>query len=498
MKNTVIALLTAAGVAAGAREVSLINNSNFARGLLHWHYTGKAKASIVKKAASFSNGTLSHYFDLGNLEHADPQCAMPANRTFRFRVRAKGEGTIRLHVRARQMLAGNAVEFATLSSPEYSLTKDFKEYDFEASEPSRFTVFHDKISIECSGKVSVNATSFYYLDKKAHPLVFYPEAAVVRPGDTVKVTIATGVPNQKLTCDLYCGQTRLAGYAAPEREEITTGKDGSVEYTFKVSNAASDGMRLSVSNPETGVKKSFFATIVPEVQLARFREYGKKISGKKHILFLGDSLTDYDRGRNYSSIVGTFIPEAWSFRNAGVGGDTLPRVYARLTGGKVNRPEMYENLFAPMPDMIFLLCGGNDTKVTFSSNYKKNYTPVTTQRPLMEKIVQELKKRAPNAKIVLVTPLDSYLPYQKSLTETMAAQKINHNLFGLPGPIADYSEKLRLTAKKYQTGFLDAGKVFRNAEDLQELNVEDDGVHLSLKGHQLMAEIVLKHLSEMK
>lgn len=498
MKNTVIALLTAAGVAAGAREVSLINNSNFARGLLHWHYTGKAKASIVKKAASFADGTLSHYFDLGNLEHADPQCAMPANRTFRFRVRARGEGTIRLHVRARQMLAGNAVEFATLSSPEYSLTKDFKEYDFEASEPSRFTVFHDKISIECSGKVSVNYTSFYYLDKKAHPLLFYPEAAVVRPGDTVKVTIATGVPDQKLTCDLYCGQTRLAGYAAPEREEITTGKDGSVEYTFKVSNAASDGMRLSVSNPATGVKKSFFATIVPEVQLARFREYGKKISGKKHILFLGDSLTDYDRGRNYPSIVGTFIPEAWSFRNAGVGGDTLPRVYARLTGGKVNRPEMYENLFAPMPDMIFLLCGGNDTKVTFSSNYKKNFTPVTTQRPLMEKIVQELKKRAPNAKIVLVTPLDSYLPYQKSLTETIAAQKINHNLFGLPGPIADYSEKLRLTAKKYQTGFLDAGKVFRNAEDLQELNVEDDGVHLSLKGHQLMAEIVLKHLSEMK
>ena len=498
MKNTVIALLTAAGVAAGAREVSLINNSNFARGLLHWHYTGKAKALIVKKAASFADGTLSHYFDLGNLEHADPQCAMPANRTFRFRVRAKGKGTMRLHVRARQMLAGNAVELATLSSKEFTLTDEFQEYDFEAVDSSRFTVFHDKISLECSGKIAVNSTAFYYLDRKAHPLVFYPEAAVVRPGDTVKVAIATGVPNQKLVCDLYCGQTRLAGYAAPEREEITTGKDGAVEYTFKVSNAASDGMRLSVSNPETGVKKSFFATIVPEAQLVRYREYGKKLGGKKHILFLGDSLTDYDRGRNYASITGTFIPKEWSFRNAGVGGDTLPRVYARLTGGKVNRPEMYENLFAPMPDMIFLLCGGNDTKVTFSSNYKKNYTPVTTQRPLMEKIVLELKKRAPNAKIVLVTPLDSYLPYQKSLTEAMAAKKVSHNLFGLPEPIAAYSEKLRLTAKKYQTGFLDAGKVFRNAEDLQELNVEDDGVHLSLKGHQLMAEIVLKHLSEMK
>ena len=145
-----------------------------------------------------------------------------------------------------------------------------------------------------------------------------------------------------------------------------------------------------------------------------------------------------------------------------------------------------------------MLCGGNDTKVTFASGYKKNYTPVTTQRPLMEKIVQELKSRAPNAQIVLVTPLDSYLPYQLSLTEAMAAKKLNHNLFGLPEPIAQYSEKLRLTAKKFNTEFLDAGSVFRAAADPQVLNVEDDGVHLSLKGHQLMAEIVLKKLSEMK
>ena len=498
MNNTINALLEAGKTAPPPRAASLINNSNFARGLLHWHYSGQGNAAIVRKAAAFSNGILSHYLDLGNLEHSNPQCAMPAYRTFRFRVRAKGKGTMRLHVRARQMLAGNAVEFAALSSQDFTLTNEFTEYDFEAAEPSRFTVFHDKLSIECDGKVSVNFTSFYYLEKSDHPLIFFPEAAVVRPGDTVDLKIITGIPGQKLVCDLYCGQTRLAGYSSPLREEITLDADGAADYTFKVSNAASDGMRLSVSNPETGVKKSFFATIVPEAQLARFREYGKKISGKKHILFLGDSLTDYDRGRNYASITGTFLPDAWSFRNAGVGGDTLPRVYARLTGGKVNRPEMYENLFAPMPDIIFLLCGGNDTKVTFASNYKKNYTPVSTQRPLMEKIVQELKTRAPNAKIVLVTPLDSYLPYQKSLTEAMAAKKVSHNLFGLPEPIAAYSEKLRLTAKKHHADFLDAGKVFRNAEDLQELNVEDDGVHLSLKGHQLMAEIVLKHLSEMK
>ena len=498
MKNSVAALLDAAKTAPPPREASLINNGNFARGLLHWHYDGQGHAAMVRKAASFDRGTLSHYLDLGNLEHSNPQCAMPACRTFRFRVRAKGQGTMHLQVRARQMLAGNAVEFANLTSSEYTLTNEFKEYDFEAADPSRFTVFHDKLSIICSGKISVDLTSFNYLEKKDHPLIFFPEAAVVRPGDTVKVKIVTGIPGQKLVCDLYCGQTRLSGYSSPVREEITLGEDGSLDYIFKVSNAASDGMRLAVSTPETGVKKSFFATIVPELQLARFREYGQQFKGRKHILFLGDSLTDYDRGRNYASIIGTFLPDAWSFRNAGVGGDTLPRVYARLTGGKVNRPEMYEHIFSPMPDIICLLCGGNDTKVTFKSNYRKHFTPASTQRPLMEKIVQELKFRAPNAQILLISPLDSYLPYQKSLTEDLAERNVNHNLFGLPGPIADYSERLRLTAKKNDAEFLDAGTVFRSAPDPQVLNVEDDGVHLSLKGHQLMAETVLKKLLEME
>lgn len=500
MKNVIAAVLAAAaaGVAAGAREVNLINNNSYARGLRFWRYSGEGKAGIVKKCAAFDHGTLSHYLDLGNLEHADPQCGMPANRVFRFRVRAKGSGKLKLHVRARRMYAGNAVELETLTSKEFTLSKDFQQFDFESVDTSRFTVFHDKLSIECDGKVSVNYTAFYYLDNKNFSISFTPAAAVVRPGDEVKVKISTGRPGEKLVCDLYCGQTLLAGYEPPSQAVITTGNDGSAEYRFTVSNAASDGMRLSVSHPASGAKNSFFATIVPPEKMQKYRSYGKMLSGKKHLLFLGDSLTDYDRGRNYPSIIGTFIPEAWSFRNAGVGGDTLKRVYDRMVGNKVNRPEMYENLFSPMPDVIFLLCGGNDTKVSFNSGYRKHFTPVSQQRELMEKIIQELKKRAPGAKIVLITPLDSYLPYQRALAEPLVAQKINHNLFGHPDAIAVYSEKLRLAAKKNGTLFLDAGKVFREAADPQVLNVEDDGVHLSLKGHQLMAETVLQKLTEIK
>ena len=498
MKKVLCAALSCFSLAAYTREVNLINNSAFGNGKLHWSYEGKGSFEVNKGIAAFNNGSISHYFDLGNLEHADPQCAMPANRIFRFRIKAKGSGKFTLTVRARKMFAGNAVEFAYRTSGEYTLTNRFKNFDFELQEPDRFTVFHDKLTIECEGNIEVDNTSFYYLDRHAFRIGFEPECAVVRHGEMVTVTIASSKPGKKLVADLYCGQTVLSGYIPPEQTTFTTDENGLYKYTFKVSNAASDGMRLAVSDPETGVKNSFFATIVPEEKLQKYAAYGKQISGKKHILYLGDSLSDYDRGRNYPSIVGAYLPESWSFRNAGVGGDTLGRIYARLTGEKVNRPEMYKDLFKVMPDIIFVFIGGNDTKVSYYSGYKDTFTPRNEQRKLMDDIAAELKKRAPEAKIVFISALDSFLPYQTALAEPKVASNTNHNLFGHPEPTADFVKKMEAAAKDHGAYFINAREVFRNAADPQSLNVPDDGVHLSLKGHQLMAEIVLKFLTGIK
>ena len=498
MKTVICTALSCFSLAAYTREVNLINNSSFTSGKIHWHYSGEKDFRVNSGTAFFSEGSLSHYFDLGNLEHADPQCAMPANRFFRFRIKAKGSGKMTLQVRARKMLAGNAVEFAYRKSREYTLDNEIKVFDFELQEPDRFTVFHDKLTISVDGSIEIEDTSFYYLDRDAFRIAFVPECAVVRHGENVTVNIVTDKPGQQLTADLYCGQTLLSGYQPPERTTFTTGKDGIYRYTFKVSNAASDGMRLAVSDPETGVKNSFFATIVPEEKLQKYSAYSKKLAGKKHLLFLGDSLSDYDRGRNYPSIVGHYLPENWSFRNAGVGGDTLGKIYARLTGQKINRPEMYHELFKVMPDMIFIFIGGNDCKVSFFSGYKNTFTPKNEQRKLMDDITAELKKRAPQAKIVFISALDSFLPYQLSLAEPKVAANVNHNLFGHPEPTADFVDKMQSAAKDHGAYFINAREVFRNAADPQSLNVPDDGVHLSLKGHQLMAEIVLHFLASIQ
>ena len=476
------------------REANLINNAAFAREKLHWHYSGEGKFSAKKNSAIFDKGEISHYLDLGNLEHADPQCAMPANRVFRFRIKAKGEGSFQLKVRSRLMFAGNAVEFATRESQVFTLTNRLKNFDFEMQEPDMYTVFHDKLTIKTTGKIEVNSTSFYYLDRHGLKIAFSPESAIVQHGDKVTVNIITSKPNKKLTADLYCGQTILSGYSKPQRSFFTTNKEGNYTFTFDVSNAASDGMRLAISDKDTGVKANFFASIVPAKQLKIYQEYSKKLSGKKHILYIGDSLTDYDRGRNYPSITGCFLPKEWTFRNAGVGGDTLSRIYARLTNQKVNRPEMYKDLFIVQPDIIFIFTGANDTKVSFNSGYKDNYTPESEQSILMDKIASYLRTCAPKAKLVFVAPPDSFLPYQKALVAPLVAKKINHNLFGYPESLTKFSKRLEEAAKRNNADLLDANSVFRKALDQQSLNVEDDGVHLSLKGHQLLAQVVLNYL----
>ena len=292
-----------------------------------------------------------------------------------------------------------------------------------------------------------------------------------------------------------CGQTVSGGYDRSVRQELVTGPDGRAELSFAVPWAATDGVRAAVSDPVSGVRKSFFATLLPEPQLKRMRQSASHLSGKKHLLFIGDSLTDYDRGRNYPSLISCFMPKSWTLRNAGIGGDDLRRIYTRLTGGKVNRPEMYKNLFTPMPDIIFLLCGANDTKSSFKSGYKQNAIPEEIQASLLDQILSELKKNAPQARIVLISPLDSYQPSQKALAEPLAKAGINHSFFGDPIQIRRFTEKMKQAAKKHGLEFCDAGSIFRAAENLQQLHVPDDGVHLSLQGHQLMAEIVLDYLA---
>ena len=481
-----------------AREANLINNSSFVYGMKCWKHFGNGGVEKLAKGMRVTGGTLAHYLDLGNLEHAQPSCAAPAGRTFRFRIRAKGQGTLQLGVRARVMYGGNALEFAEKWSRTFELGKEFGNFDFEAVSDDPDTVFHDKLMVKLGDKSTADivSSSFFYLDCKGPELTFEPEAAVVRPGDTVKVTLHSSLPERQFACSLYTGQFLPGGYFPAKHWEVTAGADGKTDFTFTVPFDAPDGVRLSVLDKASRVKANFFATIAPEAQLKQYRKYAGKISGKQHFLFLGDSLSDYDRGRNYISTVGCFLPVSYSVRNCGVGGDTLERIWLRLNGEKTIRNEMYDNIFSPNPDTIFIFTGANDSKLLSRNNYQ-TFVPEKDQPGLWNKIIVFLKKRT-GAKIVLITAPDSYMPYQKALNDPLKKRGYNHSVFGDPASHDRFNARLKQVAALHGLDVIDFASVVRNHPDPQQLYVQDDGVHFSLKGHQLLAGVILRYLADGK
>ena len=481
-----------------AREANLINNSTFVYGMKCWTHFGNGKVEKLAKGMLVTGGTLSHYLDLGNLEHAQPSCAAPAGRRFRFRIRARGQGTLQLGVRARVMYGGNALEFAEKWSNTFELGKEFGNYDFEAVSDDPDTVFHDKLMVKLNdgSTAEIVSSSFFYLDCKGPEITFEPAAAVVRPGDTVKVALHCSLPERKLACSLYTGQFLPGGYFPARHWEVTAGADGKTDFTFTVPLDAPDGVRLSVLDKASGVKANFFATIAPEAQLKQFRKFAEKISGKQHFLFLGDSLSDYDRGRNYISVAGCFLPAGYTVRNCGVGGDTLERIWLRLNGKKTTRNEMYDQIFSPNPDTVFIFTGANDSKLLSRNNFQ-TYVPEKDQLELWNNIIVFLKKRT-GGKIVLITSPDSYMPYQKALNQPLQKRGYSHSVFGDPGAHDRFNARLKQVAAAHGLDVIDFASVVRNHPDPQLLYVQDDGVHLSLKGHQLLAGTILRYLADGK
>jgi len=481
-----------------AREANLINNSTFFYGMKCWKHSGSGTVEKLAKGMRLTGGTLAHYLDLGNLEHAQPDCAAPSGRRFRFRIRAKGEGKFRLGVRSRLMYGGNALEFKEEWSKSFELNSKFQNFDFESVSTDPDTVFHDKLIIELDNgsKAEIVSTSFFYLDRKGPAFTFEPSAAIVRPGDTVKVTLLGSEPKRKLSCSLYSGQFLPGGYFPAKHWETVSGADGKAEFTFTVPLESPDGARLSVLDQGSGVKVNFFATIMPEKSLKQYRKYAENISGKQHLLFLGDSLSDYDRGRNYINVAESFLPVGYTTRNCGVGGDTLRRIWLRLKGEKTIRNEMYEKIFSPVPDMIFIFTGANDSKLRSGDGYK-TYVPEDEQLELWDNIITMLKKRT-GAKIILITSPDSYMPYQQALNLPLKAQNFSHSIFGVPEVHDRFNARLKQIAAKHGLDIIDFAATVRSHPDPQLLYVQDDGVHMSLKGHQLLAGDVLRYLSDGK
>ena len=144
-----------------------------------------------------------------------------------------------------------------------------------------------------------------------------------------------------------------------------------------------------------------------------------KLTKPLHILYLGDSLSDYDRGRNYVDKVNFFLnkynPGKANSRNYGVSGDDISRVCARIAGNaKAIRKKRYSGLFDRKYDVAFIFLGHNDTKASSANDYKIALIPPVRQEQYYRTLIAKLRTEG-IPRIVLVSQLPLISKFAKKM-----------------------------------------------------------------------------------
>ena len=492
-----------------AADVNLLKNADFehsAAGFVTQKYwAGEVEHLTGPGLGRSSSGALQLRTTKKGKDHFGRimvQVSIPAVsfRKFRFSVWGKGQG--KLHLGAIKYIP--AVE----GKPHYAY--DLQENPADLSEEwQQFSYLLD-FSRERINKIAPIS------ELRGESALALLDDAVLEPVVDPGATLSFSHPHQILPLgsnvpELYCrysqGNTVLFLEARFNQElvkqlELPVSADGTAMIPAEICQPPAAG-RLELTASAGGLSSKLFLQFVPTQEFSASAALSRQVVLPKatHILYLGDSLSDYDRGFNYPDKVNFWLnnsnPGKASFHNAGVGGDYITRVYARLTGGKTHRPEMYAEIFAAAADYIFIFLGQNDTKASSARNFTIPLVTPETQEQLYRNTIAILREKSP-ARLVLISAASTMADLCRQNTEKRVASGKVANMFGIPQHIEAYNAILQKLAQELDLDYIDIYTPMQKHPDKGSLFSPADGVHLSEAGHAFVAEHILKYLSGRK
>jgi len=201
------------------------------------------------------------------------------------------------------------------------------------------------------------------------------------------------------------------------------------------------------------------------------------ITNNSTVLFLGDSITDAGRSRDTDDNLGqgyVMMISSWfsamypeknvKFINRGISGNRVKDLKSRLQ----------EDCLGIKPDIISILIGINDTWRKYDSNDPTSVEQFELDyREILQKIVSNL-----NAKIILCEPF--LLHISKDIVRFR--EDLNPKI-----------EVVRKLAKEFKTILVPLDKIFNKySKKRNPFFWASDGIHPTLPGHALIAQIWLK------
>ena len=157
-------------------------------------------------------------------------------------------------------------------------------------------------------------------------------------------------------------------------------------------------------------------------------------------------------------------------------------------------------------DIALIESGTNDCDYEWNDVCTKPFSEITQKVPLADfkRIASEMVDTSRENKItpVLVTAPDLAIPYWKEyitrgLDKEKIAQFICHDPYVLLRIQEEYMEALRQIAKEKNVQLIDMRVEFRKTSDPMSLMCKD-GVHPNIEAHNLMDDVFVKLLPEIK
>lgn len=172
------------------------------------------------------------------------------------------------------------------------------------------------------------------------------------------------------------------------------------------------------------------------------------------IVFLGDSLTDYNEWAEAFSNP--------SIKNRGIAGDRIWGVYDRL-----------DEITVGQPKKIFIMIGINDIGALESNNSIIDY---------YDKIIKNIERNSPDTKIFV----ESLLPVN-SKKNIEALPKVKNS------EIIDLNKKINTLAKKENINFVNLYPLFEKNGEMNS-SLTTDGVHLNSEGYKIWENAISKYI----
>lgn len=419
----------------------------------------------------------------------------PWGRRFNYSLKVKGSGEFYLgYLEYTQNDQEKIVSRYVYSSPVTLKSDEWQDIrmDIQSTVPNLVRIAP---LIEVRGQNSVA-----YLDEAN--LSYSPTPGVALSARPPHLIVETGKPLPEITFQLTengkpVPNADLKVLNGGKLQEGITDKDGC--FTCK----SVENGELQVAAVKYGVTDDLFTDRLSSEAWAKTDAIARRIKLDKplSILYIGDSLSDFQRGHNYADKVNFWLnlhnPGKAVFRNAGVRGDYITRVQQRMLRGNAYQQEKYDNLFGVPYDYIFIFLGHNDTRCLSSKNYEVPQVTPEAQKETYREVLNYIRKNS-KAKIVLVSPTSSNFEKCKESADKRKALNKVHSLYGQPAKLEAFDAVLRQLAQEENLGYLNVYTPMKNAPDKAALFNPGDGVHLTEAGNRFLTDLFLEYFATAK